>query len=595
MVSNNDLKGGEKVEQHSKLGYSAVSTFENCPYQYKLRYIDNVEMLDDYEPADALKIGTALHSGIEVDTSTAIQEYFNSYPIITDAHITEAIKLETMIPKVKEVIPEGQHEVFFEYGAFKGTIDLLVPVELDEVYKEVECTLCKNKDCQYYNKFLGDDEYFKNLNCPYGKFDKWYDIYDFKYSNNVDSYMQSAQLHVYKYFGEKALGIKIRKLYFVFVQKVQIRKKKTEDLNQFRLRLKNTLKDAQVQVKEVSYDASKVMDFMQNQVNILTCTDYKKQPSRLCDFCEYQEYCEKQEVLNMALPSINRVEVEKTSKKKIWIYGQPYSGKTTFADQAPTPLNLNTDGNVKYVTMPRLAIKDEVTTEGRITKRKFAWEIFKEAIADLEKGSDFETIVVDLLEDTYEHCRLYMYDQLGITHESDDSFRAWDKVRTEYLSNIKRLLNLDYNIILISHEDTSKDLTKKGGDKVTAIMPNLNEKASKKIAGMVDLVARLVVDGDKRTLNFKSDEVVFGGGRLQGVKTTEIPLSWDELCKVYDEAIGNVADKPKTAHQQKVEEFKKELEEPTLEPEIEPDETTGVEVVEPVEEAPVRRTRRKRE
>lgn len=540
-------------EQHSALGYSAVSTFENCPYQYKLRYIDKVEMLDEYEPTDALKIGTALHRGIEVDTSTAIQEYFNSYPIITDAHITEAIKLETMIPKVKAVIPEGQHEVFFEYGEFKGTIDLLAPIE-------------------------GWDGYL-------------YDIYDFKYSNNIDMYMQSAQLHVYKYFAEKALSIKIRKLYFVFVQKVQIRQKKTEDLNQFRLRLKNTLQDAQVQVKEVSYDVNKVFDFMQNQVKILTCTDYIKTPSKLCDWCEYQELCEKQEVINMALPSTNRVEVEKTSKKKIWIYGQPYSGKTTFADQAPTPLNLNTDGNVKYVTMPRLAIKDEVTTEGRITKRKFAWEIFKEAITDLERGSDFETIVVDLLEDTYEYCRLYMYDQLGITHESDDSFRAWDKVRTEYLSNIKRLLNLDYNIILISHEDTSKDLTKRGGDKVTAIMPNLNEKASKKIAGMVDLVARLVVDGDKRTLNFKSDEVVFGGGRLQGVKTTEIPLSWDALCAVYDEAIGKVA--PVDLHAEPVgvkvtatpnnEEFNLDDYE-----EVVPEQEA------PVEEKPVRRTRRTR-
>ena len=550
--------------QHSALGYSAVSTFENCPYQYKLRYIDNVEMLDDYEATDALKIGTALHRGIEIDVPTAIREYYNSYPIITDAHITEAIKLETLIPKVKAVIPEGQHEVFFEYGAFKGTIDLLVPVEAPLVYHTEERT--------------GKEGTVERLDGD------WYDIYDFKYSNNIDRYLESPQLHVYKYFAEKALGIKVRKLYFVFAQKVLIRQKKTEDLNQFRLRLKSTLQEAQVQVKEVSYDTNKVIDFMQNQVNILTCTDYKKQPSRLCDFCEYQEYCEKQEVLNMVLPSINRVEVEKTSKKKIWIYGQPYSGKTTFADQAPTPLNLNTDGNVKYVTMPRLAIKDEVTTEGRITKRKFAWEIFKEAISDLEKGSDFKTVVVDLLEDTYEACRLYMYDQLGITHESDDSFRAWDKVRTEYLSNIKRLLNLDYNIILISHEDTSKDLTKKGGDKVTAIMPNLNEKASKKIAGMVDLVARLVVDGDKRTLNFKSDEVVFGGGRLQGVKTTEIPLSWDALCDVYDEAIGKVADKPKTAHQQKVEEFKQEQSEATPEPE------------QPVEEEkPVRRTRRVRE
>lgn len=547
--------------QHSALGYSAVSTFENCPYQYKLRFIDNVEMLDEYEATDALKIGTALHRGIETDVPTAIQEYYNSYPIITDAHITEAIKLETLIPKVKVVIPEGQHEVFFEYGAFKGTIDLLVPVERPWVYNTEEQT--------------GKEGTVEQLD------GNWFDIYDFKYSNNIDRYLESPQLHIYKYFAEKALGIKIRRLYFVFAQKVLIRQKKTEDLNQFRLRLSKTLQDATVQVKEVSYDVSKVLDFMQNQVKILTCTDYTKTPSKLCDWCEYQAYCEKQEVLNMALPSTNRVEVGKTSKKKIWIYGLPFSGKTTFADQAPTPLNLNTDGNVKYVTMPRLAIKDEVTVEGRITKRKFAWEIFKEAISDLEKGSDFETIVVDLLEDTYESCRLYMYDQLGITHESDDSFRAWDKVRTEYLSNIKRLLNLDYNIILISHEDSSKDLTKKGGDKVTAIMPNLNEKASKKIAGMVDLVARLVVDGDKRTLNFKSDEVVFGGGRLQGVKTTEIPLSWDALCAVYDEAIGKVADKPKTAHQQKVEEFKQEQSEATPEP------------VE--EEKPVRRTRRVRE
>ena len=553
--------------QHSALGYSAVSTFEKCPYQYKLRYINKVEMLDDYEPTDALKIGTALHRGIEIDAPTAIQEYYNSYPIITDAHITEAIKLETMIPKVKAVIPEGQHEVFFEYGAFKGTIDLLVPVEAPLVYNTEERT--------------GKEGTVERLDGD------WFDIYDFKYSNNIDQYLESPQLHVYKYFAEKALGIKVRKLYFVFAEKTMIRQKKTEDLNQFRLRLKRTLEGAQVQVKEVSYDVSKVLDFMQNQVKILTCTDYIKTPSRLCDWCEYQNYCEEQEVLHRALPSTDRVEVKKNSYKKIWIYGQPYSGKTTFADEAPTPLNLNTDGNVKYVTMPRLAIKDEVTVEGRITKRKFAWEIFKEAISDLEKGSDFETIVVDLLEDTYEACRLYMYDQLGITHESDDSFRAWDKVRTEYLSNIKRLLSLDYNIILISHEDTSKDLTKKGGDKVTAIMPNLNEKASKKIAGMVDLVARLVVDGDKRTLNFKSDEVVFGGGRLQGVKTTEIPLSWDALCDVYDQAIGKV-EKPKTAHQKKVEEFKQAQEQ------VEEAKEQPTPVEEPAEEKPARRTRRTR-
>ena len=551
------------MEQHSKIGYSAISDFEKCPYKYRLRYIDNVEMLDEYDAADPLKIGTALHRGIETDVQTAITEYFNSYPVITDAHITEAIKLETMIAKVKAVIPEGQHEVFFEYGAFKGTIDLLVPV----------------------GKGLW-------LDCPDGAtVCDYFDIYDFKYSNNIDRYMQSAQLHIYKYFAEKALNIKIRNMYFVFAEKTMIRQKKTEDLNQFRLRLKNTLQDAAVQVRQVMFDKNKVIDFMQSQINALTCTDYIKTPNRLCDFCEYQSYCENKEDLNMALPSTNRVDVQKASKKKIWIYGAPFSGKTTFADKAPTPLNLNTDGNVKYVTMPRIAIKDEVTTEGRITKRKFAWEIFKEAIDDLEKGSDFETIVVDLLEDTYEYCRLYMYDQLGITHESDDSFRAWDKVRTEFLSNIKRLLSLDYNIILISHEDTSKDLTKKGGDKITAIQPNINEKVAKKISGMVDIVLRAIEDDGTYTLNFKTNEYIFGGGRLQGITTKEIPSNWNEVCRIYDEAIGKVSERN---------DYKVEYNEDTKELTIEPTEPEKAEIETPEiqqaeEDKPVRRQRKRRE
>ena len=180
--------------------------------------------------------------------------------------------------------------------------------------------------------------------------------------------------------------------------------------------------------------------------------------------------------------------------------------------------------------------------EGRQTKRTLAWELFKDTISELEKKENsFRTIIVDLLEDLYEHCRLYMYQQMGITHESDDSFRAWDKVRGEFLNTLKRLMNLDYeNIILISHEDTSKDITRKGGDKITAIKPNLQEKVANKVAGMVDVVARIVADGDARTFSFKSNEVIFGGGRLK-VNAKDIPLDVDALFAVYDEANKNAA------------------------------------------------------
>lgn len=98
---------------------------------------------------------------------------------------------------------------------------------------------------------------------------------------------------------------------------------------------------------------------------------------------------------------------------------------------------------------PYIAIRDTVTVEGRITKRKLAYEVFMDAVAELEKKqNDFRTIVVDLLEDVYESCRVYICDRQGWKHESDDSFRAWDMVRSEFLNTLKRLVNLDYENII---------------------------------------------------------------------------------------------------------------------------------------------------
>lgn len=223
--------------------------------------------------------------------------------------------------------------------------------------------------------------------------------------------------------------------------------------------------------------------------------------------------------------------------KKIWVYGTPFSGKTTFATKAPDHLVLSTDGNAQYVTDSYKVIKDEVVVNGRMTNRKLAWEVFKEEIDKLEVGSNYKTIIIDLVDDTYEMARLYMYKKLGITHESDDSFRAWDKTRTEYLSTMRRVMNLPYDIVLISHEDTSKDITKKSGENITAIKPNVTDKVSNKIAGMVALVGRCVCDNGKYELHIKTDEVTFGGGRL-GINNVVLPLDWDEVTKLFEDKTG---------------------------------------------------------
>lgn len=550
-----------------KVSHSRISTFTQCPYKYDLKYNQQLETIFNCDPQNALILGHALHTGIEKDVDTAINEYFSAYPIIDDLHINEAIKLRHLIPRVKACLPKGEHEVKIEDDDYVGFIDLLVPVSDDE-----------------------------------------FDIYDFKYSNNVSHYLTSEQLHLYKYYFEKNNpGKKIRDLKFVFVPKTMIRQKKKnksnpleESLFAFRKRIIKELESKEVQIETIEYDPNKVIDFLTDTKHCVESESYDKNPTRLCDWCEYKNYCEKGELIDM-LPKNERVEIGKTNFMKGWIYGPPFSGKTSFLDNAPDPLNLNTDGNTKYVTMQRIRIRDEVTVEGRQTKTKFAWEILKEAIEELGTyQNDFKTVIIDLVEDTREMCRLYMYDKYGWEHETDGGFgKGWDVIKTEYLSTMRKLLNLDYNVFLVSHEDTSKDVTKTSGDKVTRIAPNIQEGIANKLAGMVDFVARVVIKkDDSRVLSFKTDNVVFGGGRLH-IDVDEIPLDWDELMKVYKAA--NERAKGGAPKAQPAKKSEDNVNTSAVEENV-PEATQTAEEVTPVEEvkteatteAPVKRTRKRR-
>lgn len=552
-----------------QVSYSRISTHEKCPYQFKLRYLDGLQTLPTDDPQSALILGHALHTGIEKDVAAAIDEYYGAYPIIDDRHVTEAMKFEYLIPKVKAVLPEGEHEVKIETDDFIGFIDLLVPVGKGHI--------------------LGEE----------GNYD-WYDIYDFKYSNNVNNYLESAQLHLYKYFFELTNpGKRIRNLYFVFVPKCQLKQKyknktnpRDETIYEFRKRCLEDLEQKEIRIEQIQYEPNKVIEYLIATKHCVEDTEYKKNETRLCDWCEYKAFC--QEGIDfMILPKNERRDIEVSNKKKIWLYAPPFAGKTTLTDKFPDPLILTTDGNVKNVTAPYIYIKDEVTVTGRMTNRKFAWEVFKEALDELEKKqNDFKTISLDLVEDTREMCRLYMYDKLGIQHESDSGFgKGWDVIKTEYLSTMRRFFNLDYdNIIICSHEDITKTITKKSGEQITRIAPNIQEAIATKLAGMVDIVARIIVNDDgTRTISFKTDSVIFGGGRLN-VTGREIPCDYDELMEVYAEA---ASESSQTCSIKKADNSTKDEEKPS-ESDSGTTENVPAETA-PAEEAPKKRTRKKRD
>lgn len=251
-----------------QVSYSRISTYKKCPFQYYLKYVLKLETYPNQDPDNALYLGTACHTGIQEGIQEMEDNYYSNYYIIDDRHVNEMIKLKYLIPKIRELLPEGASEVKIEGSDYIGYIDWLVSVGVDDDGIE------------------------------------WYDIYDFKYSNNVDNYLRSQQLHLYKYYFEKCNPTKrIRNLYFLFIPKTMVRQKKTEDLYQFRKRLAATLEGMKITkddcIKKVVYDSLKIESFSREKEECVNAKEFPKNETRLCDWCQYKDFCKNGNTLDI--------------------------------------------------------------------------------------------------------------------------------------------------------------------------------------------------------------------------------------------------------------------------------------------------------
>lgn len=483
--------------------HSKVETHIGCPYKYKLRYVDKLKTIPVPEADNALICGNTMHQGAETNLEDALKFYYSNYPIINDRHIEEVMKFEYLIPKIHDILSEinvYRKEFRVNTSRFVGIVDLIT----------------KNEDGTV-------------------------DVFDYKYSNNYEKYSESPQLHLYKYFLEQ-IGFKVRRLGFIFIPKISIKQKKEESLYQFRKRLKEELTNSKIKIMEVKYNPSKVIEFMDNIIKITEDVEYKKNPTGYCSWCEYENLCIKGEDY-MILPSNQRREKKIDKNPDLWIYAQSYVGKSTFVDQYDDLLFLNTDGNTDNTTAPVIPIVNRVWFEGRIKKEQKAWEIFKEVVSELEKKeNDFKRVCIDLIEDLYEHCRLYVYDKYNWEHESDGGYgKGYDLVKTEFLSTMKRLKALGYQIIYISKEAVS-EVTLKNGNKLTSYKPNIGDKVANVLAGTVDLTIRAYMKGEERFIQLAKDENIFGGGRFNfKVKTCKLDMKdFTEALVGAQELLGHV-------------------------------------------------------
>jgi len=482
-----------------------------CPYHYDLKYNKRLTEILKYDANSPLINGHALHKGIETTIEEGLAEFYNAFPVVTDDIVNEAIKLEILIPMVKDYLN----------GLFK--------------------------DCEFIHEYKIDNDTFVGyVDLIAKKSDGTCAIVDFKYTNHQDSYKKSEQLHLYKKHLNQD-GFNVTHLYYLFIPKFTSKSFSHEDLHQFRTRIRNEVLGSKLTLLGLDFDPIKVARFNTLVKKIATRKDFsERSPHDNCFSCmpkfrpNYLEALEndKGEII-MLLPKNERREKKIDTKPDFWIYGDSYVGKSTFVDQMSNVLFLNTDGNTDNTTAPVLSLKDEVITEGRRTRRTLAWQLFIDTIDELEANAhkyDYETVALDLVEDIYEQCRYYVFDKNNWEHESDGGYgKGWSKVTTEFQNAMKRLKALGYQIVYISKEE-AREVTLTGGVTRTTFKPNINDRVANFLTGTVDLTMRVYIDSkDNRFLQLGKKRSVFGGGRFD-FKEDIIPLNYSEFIEEIKEA-----------------------------------------------------------
>ena len=238
-----------------KFSHSRVETFKICPFKYFLSYVQNLDTFPSDDPQDALIIGTCMHECIEKGLDVGISMYKKSFNCMNNLHYIEIEKFKKLAPQVDNFINRDmcEFEYLLENDHFKGYIDCVEHL---------------------------DDTHVK--------------IYDFKYSNNIENYKNSDQLHLYKkYYEELNPSVKVVELAYIMIPKIQIRQKKSENIVNFYHRLDEELEKAEVKKIIVEYDENKTDEFLIDCQIIENTSDFSKRESSFCRFCNFYYYCQK--------------------------------------------------------------------------------------------------------------------------------------------------------------------------------------------------------------------------------------------------------------------------------------------------------------
>lgn len=223
---------------------------------------------------------------------------------------------------------------------------------------------------------------------------------------------------------------------------------------------------------------------------------------------------------------------------RLYIYGMPYSGKTTFASQFPDPVILSTDGNYDLLDTPAITLK---TTKDWI-----------KAIEELEEGKHtFKTVIIDVVDQFFEIVRSDYLRSADKEHETDLNRKGWELVRKPFKLLLYRIAQLPLNLVFIGHSKVIKltDSFNNEKDVISFALPDdLSRYLSSLVRATMYVSVEKTVETDeegnrvfipKHMLYLNTiDDTTSGGSRILFTKD-KIELDYNEFMDILKESVEN--------------------------------------------------------
>lgn len=219
----------------------------------------------------------------------------------------------------------------------------------------------------------------------------------------------------------------------------------------------------------------------------------------------------------------------------VLFYGTPKSGKTTTASKFPGALLLAFEKG--YNALP-----------GVFAQPINSWGEFKKLFSELktpEVQKKFQTIVIDTADIAYAYCEKYICNRENVDAIGDIPYgKGYNLVGTEFDECIRKILQLNYGLVLISH---AKDKTFKdeNGEEFNQIVPTLDTRGRNICERTCDIIGYSTVvnteEGPKTKLFMRATPRYMAGSRFAYIPES-IDFNYENLVNAIATAIDKQAE-----------------------------------------------------